>query len=116
MRAGIIKAMEHSSTQIIASLLYQTNKYSSASLMISAKGKRQKKTSFTYWRAYQDNLTEIYNRRFLGEERKRLNNEENLRISIIMGDVNGLKFINDGIGHSKGDEVLIEIAKICEFK
>jgi len=33
-----------------------------------------------------------------------------------MGDVNGLKFINDGIGHSKGDEVLIEIAKICEFK
>src|SRR5665647_300862 len=29
-----------------------------------------------------------------------------------MGDVNGLKLINDGFGHSKGDEVLIGIAKI----
>jgi len=116
LRAGIIKAMEHSSTQLIASLIYQSKKYSSASLMISAKGKRQKKTSFTYWRAYQDNLTEIYNRRFLGEDRKRLNKEENLPISMIMGDVNGLKFINIGIGHSKRDEVLTEIAKFCEFK
>ena len=35
-------------------------------------------------------------------------------ISIIIGDINGLKLINDGFGHSKGDEVLIEIAKILK--
>ena len=33
-----------------------------------------------------------------------------------IGDVNGLKIIKIGIGHSKGDEVLIEKPKICEIK
>jgi len=60
---------------------------------------------------YHDYLTELYNRRFFEEERKRLDKEENLPISIVMGDINGLKLINDGFGHSKGDELLIEIAK-----
>jgi len=31
-----------------------------------------------------------------------------------MGDINGLKLINDGFGHSKGDELLIEVAKILK--
>ena len=45
-----------------------------------------------------------------------LNKEENLPISMIVGDINGLKFIDIGIGHSKGDIVLTEIAKLCEIK
>ena len=31
-----------------------------------------------------------------------------------MGDINGLKLINNGFGHSKGDELLIEITKILK--
>jgi diguanylate cyclase (GGDEF)-like protein len=43
-----------------------------------------------------------------------MDSEENLPISIIMCDVNGLKLINDSFGHSAGDEVLIKIAKIIK--
>ncbi|HZW49843.1 MAG TPA: diguanylate cyclase, partial [Bacillota bacterium] len=46
--------------------------------------------------------------------KKRLDTPRQLPISIIMGDINGLKLVNDGFGHSKGDEVLIEIAKILK--
>jgi len=64
--------------------------------------------------SYHDFLTGLYNRIYFEEEKKRLDTPRQLPISIIMGDINGLKLINDGFGHSKGDEVLIEIAKILK--
>src|SRR5665648_409283 len=64
--------------------------------------------------SYHDFLTGLYNRIYFEEEKKRLDTPRQLPISIIMGDVNGLKLVNDGFGHSKGDEVLIEIAKILK--
>lgn len=60
--------------------------------------------------SYRDQLTGLYNRRFYEEELKRLNTERNLPISIIMGDVNGLKLVNDAFGHEKGDEFLLKAA------
>ena len=63
---------------------------------------------------YHDYLTGLYNRIYFEEEKKRLDTPRQLPISIIMGDINGLKLINDGFGHPKGDEVLIEIAKILK--
>ncbi|MEI7883831.1 MAG: HD domain-containing phosphohydrolase [Clostridia bacterium] len=62
--------------------------------------------------SYHDFLTGLYNRLFFEEEIKRLDTARQLPISIIMGDINGLKLINDAFGHTKGDEVLIEIANI----
>ncbi|SPF34135.1 Diguanylate cyclase (GGDEF) domain/uncharacterized domain HDIG-containing protein [Candidatus Desulfosporosinus infrequens] len=56
--------------------------------------------------SYHDFLTELYNRRFCEEEIKRLNTINNLPISIIVGDINGLKFINDMFGHDEGDKLL----------
>jgi diguanylate cyclase (GGDEF)-like protein/PAS domain S-box-containing protein len=64
--------------------------------------------------SYHDHLTGLYNRRYFEEEEKRLDMESQLPISIIMGDINGLKLINDAFGHSKGDEVLIQITKILK--
>jgi diguanylate cyclase (GGDEF)-like protein/PAS domain S-box-containing protein len=62
--------------------------------------------------SYNDHLTGLYNRRFFEIELDRLDTERNLPISIIMGDVNGLKFINDSFGHSAGDELLVKTASI----
>jgi diguanylate cyclase (GGDEF)-like protein len=42
----------------------------------------------------------------------RLDTERNLPISIIMSDVNGLKSINDSIGHAMGDELLKKVAQV----
>lgn len=62
--------------------------------------------------SYHDILTGLYNRTFLEEEIHRLDTPRQLPISIIMVDINGLKLINDTYGHDKGDELLIETAKI----
>ncbi len=64
--------------------------------------------------SHHDFLTGLYNRTFFEEERRRLDTGRQLPISIIMGDVNGLKLINDGFGHHEGDQVLIEIGKILK--
>lgn len=62
--------------------------------------------------SYHDKLTGLYNRAFFEEEMKRLDNERNLPISIIMGDTNGLKLINDVFGHEAGDKMIISTANI----
>lgn len=60
--------------------------------------------------SYRDQLTGLYNRRFYEEELMRLDTERSLPISIIVGDVNGLKLVNDAFGHEKGDEFLLKAA------
>ena len=61
---------------------------------------------------YHDVLTGVYNRRFFDEEKVRLNNNSFLPLSIIVGDINGLKLINDALGHSEGDKLIKKIAEI----
>ena len=63
---------------------------------------------------YKDQLTDLYNRRFIEEEMKRLDTERQLPISIFMVDINGLKLINDSLGHRKGDELLVKTADILK--
>jgi len=60
--------------------------------------------------SYHDHLTGLYNRRFFEEELIRLDIEENLPLSIIMCDVNGLKLVNDSFGHGSGDILLKKAA------
>jgi len=62
--------------------------------------------------SYHDQLTGLYNRRFFEEELKKLNNKENLPLTIFMADVNGLKLVNDSFGHAVGDELLKRVAFI----
>lgn len=59
-----------------------------------------------------DSLTGLYNRHFFEEELRRLDNESNLPISILVGDINGLKLTNDIFGHAFGDLLLQKVAEI----
>ena len=61
--------------------------------------------------SFHDMLTGLYNRRFLEEEMKRLDVPRNLPLTVIMGDVNRLKLVNDAFGHDKGDELIIKAAE-----
>lgn len=56
-----------------------------------------------------DHLTGLFNRRFMEEEMKNLDETCQLPLAIIMGDVNGLKITNDVFGHEAGD-MLLQIA------
>lgn len=60
--------------------------------------------------SYHDKLTGVHNKFYFEEELTRSDTEGHLPFSVIMGDVNGLKLINDAFGHQAGDEVLAGIA------
>ncbi len=62
--------------------------------------------------SYHDALTGLYNRRFFEAEFQRLHTIRQLPLTIIMGDLNGLKLANDAFGHLVGDQLLVEVARI----
>ncbi len=59
-----------------------------------------------------DIVTGLYNRMFFDNMFKKMDVNKNLPISIIYGDVNGLKLVNDIYGHEKGDELLKRTAEV----
>jgi diguanylate cyclase (GGDEF)-like protein/putative nucleotidyltransferase with HDIG domain len=63
---------------------------------------------------YHDSLTGLFNRKFFDEKLKEYDIEEKLPLSIIFGDINGLKLTNDIFGHKAGDELLIKSAEILK--
>lgn len=60
--------------------------------------------------SYHDSLTGLYNRAFLEEKEECFAQVADL--SVIIGDVNGLKLVNDAFGHQEGDRYLVRIAGI----
>lgn len=76
---------------------------------VSEKKEQRKKIEYL---SFHDSLTGLYNRRFFEEELNRLDTKRNLPISIIMGDVNGLKLTNDIFGHAFGDILLKKVADV----
>ena len=81
------------------------------SIVTDITEKRQAEVEIKYL-SFHDKLTGLYNRAFFEEELKRLDTERTLPISLIMGDVNGLKLVNDALGHQEGDSLLITVAKL----
>ncbi len=63
---------------------------------------------------FHDELTDLYNRKYIEEELERLDTSRQLPLSIITGDVNSLKLVNDAFGHNKGDELLQLMAEILQ--
>lgn len=64
--------------------------------------------------SFNDSVTRINNRAFFEDELKRLDNDQYLPLSYIISDTNGLKLINDTMGHEVGDMILIETAKVLK--
>lgn len=71
---------------------------------------RKNKEDEILYLSYNDVLTGVYNRRFFEEEFKRVDTEKYYPLSIIMGDLNGLKIVNDAFGHLEGDKLLKRVA------
>ena len=59
-----------------------------------------------------DELTGLKNRRALDEDCKQIQQAGNLQqLTVILMDLNGLKTVNDNLGHQAGDELLIGTAQ-----
>ncbi|MCK5762025.1 MAG: diguanylate cyclase, partial [Candidatus Izimaplasma sp.] len=61
-----------------------------------------------------DYLTSLYNRFYFEEQLERLDTSRQLPITLILGDLNGLKLLNDSFGHLEGDNLLIEVGSILK--
>lgn len=61
-----------------------------------------------------DHLTSLYNRAYFEKLLEHTNSQHLLPISIMMGDVNGLKLTNDVFGHDAGDQLLRQIADVLK--
>ncbi len=53
-----------------------------------------------------DQLTGLNNRSYFENELSRLNNSREYPITIIVADLDGLKLVNDTVGHEQGDQML----------
>ena len=64
--------------------------------------------------SFHDSLTGLYNRNFFEEEMSRLGDGRYFPVGIIICDLDGLKFVNDTLGHQSGDEMLVRAAELLK--
>ncbi|MGE5405708.1 MAG: diguanylate cyclase, partial [Candidatus Saccharibacteria bacterium] len=61
-----------------------------------------------------DSLTGLYNRTYFGEEMRRLDAGRYDPVSMVIFDVDGLKLVNDTLGHKAGDDLLVAAANVIK--
>lgn len=61
-----------------------------------------------------DSLTGLYNRAYFEQEMHRAEVGRKYPVSIVVCDVDGLKLVNDTLGHDKGDSLLIAAAGVIK--
>lgn len=59
-----------------------------------------------------DGLTDLYNRMYFEKLLSKYDKEKQEQIGIIVCDIDGLKLVNDNLGHDFGDKLLIDASKI----
>lgn len=64
--------------------------------------------------SFHDDLTSLYNRRFMRAELRRLDKSDYFPLSIMVIDINNLKQTNDYHGHLMGDRLIKKTAHILE--
>jgi len=62
-----------------------------------------------------DALTGLHNRGYFEETLSRLKENHHIPIAIVVCDIDGLKLVNDTMGHRAGDELLITAARIIRM-
>ncbi len=77
------------------------------------KALQESKEHFEY-KSFHDGLTGLYNRDYFSEQMTRLGKDlvRSAPVSIILIDIDGLKIVNDTLGHKAGDDLLISAARI----
>jgi PAS domain S-box-containing protein len=83
------------------------------SIIIDATERESAYDEIEYLRNH-DILTHVYNRRHFEEIKRQKDHEECLPLSILMADINGVKFINDTFGDAEGDRLITETSRLLK--
>ena len=74
---------------------------------------RQKLYNRIRWQAYHDDLTDLYNRRCFHELCRSIHDSGSYDdLTVFSFDLNGLKTINDTVGHEAGDRLILGTAQL----
>lgn len=109
-------------------LVWQTNQIASGNLdqqvdflgelsssfnnMIATLRHKQSIEEMLRYLSNHDPMTGLYNRLYFNEELSRLDHGRQIPSSIIVADLNGLKQVNDSLGHEAGDLLILAAAEI----
>jgi diguanylate cyclase (GGDEF)-like protein/PAS domain S-box-containing protein len=63
---------------------------------------------------YHDALTGVYNRKYYEEAKMRMDIPDNLPISILIADINGVRLVNEAFGFAQGDHLIQVTANILK--
>lgn len=73
---------------------------------------RKQTETLLQYQNFHDSLTSLYNRTYFEEEMQRMDKRRSGSAGLIMLDLDGLKLINDTMGHERGDVLLATAAHI----
>ncbi len=82
-------------------------------IILDISDQKMKEQQINYLREH-DFLTGLYNRNYLDQAKKLLDQPEYWPLSILICDVDGLRMINGAYGHAEGDRLLAETAKLIQ--
>ncbi len=83
-------------------------------IIITDDSIRKKHDEEMVYNNFHDQLTDLYNRRYIDENIEQIINEDNLPLSIITGDLIGLKLLNDAFGHLVGDQLIVAASNLIK--
>lgn len=97
---------------VVASIaLENAQLYAAAQEELAVRKRAEEKLKYL---SMHDGLTGLYNRSFFKETMDRLKNGLYAPIGIIICDIDGLKLINDTMGHATGDKILLMTTEILK--
>lgn len=82
-------------------------------IILDISEQKKKELQITYLQEH-DFLTGLYNRSYMEQEKKRLDQPQFLPLSIAICDIDGLRMINSAYSHAEGDRLITEMAKLIQ--
>lgn len=98
----------------ISPIFDKTGECSGALIMITDITERKKAEEQLKYMSLCDPLTGLYNRAYFEEGMRHLEGYRFASVGVIICDVDGLKLINDTLGHNAGDSILMAAAGIIK--
>ena len=96
----------------LASIAYETAYlYREAQKELNERKQAEERLQY---QSFHDSLTGLYNRTYFEEEMRRMDLRRDGAVSLFVFDVDGLKLINDTLGHDKGDQLLHNAGRMLQ--